>query len=216
MRFFSVDSPLYRFIVRFWDIVKLNFVWLVFSLPIVTTGAATVAAYSVTLKMVDNHEGHVVTQFLKAFKESWKQGIFLGLITLVTAYFIYLNMEFFNKLDNSPVFFLIAAIIIAFFGLVYFTYAFAICARYHNTVINTLKNSASITIKYFVKTLLLWTVIALLIILYMFNTTLMFFGLLIGPVSIFFTVSGFAIRFFKEIEIETQQQQKNNSYTNIN
>ena len=53
MKFFSVDGALYKFLSRLWDMVKLNFMWLLFSLPVVTVGAATVAAYSVTLKMVD-------------------------------------------------------------------------------------------------------------------------------------------------------------------
>ena len=57
MKFFSTDSPLYRFLTRLWDMIKLNFLWLIFSLPVVTFGAATVAAYSVTLKMVDEREG---------------------------------------------------------------------------------------------------------------------------------------------------------------
>lgn len=52
MKFFSVDSPFYRFIVKFFDVIKLNFMWLLFSLPIITIGASTVAAMSVALKMV--------------------------------------------------------------------------------------------------------------------------------------------------------------------
>lgn len=41
MKFFSVDGGLYKFISRLWDVIKLNFLWLLFSLPIVTMGAAT-------------------------------------------------------------------------------------------------------------------------------------------------------------------------------
>ena len=59
MKFFSVDGALYKFLTRLWDMIKLNLMWLLFSLPVVTVGAATVAAYSVTLKMVDEQEGYV-------------------------------------------------------------------------------------------------------------------------------------------------------------
>ena len=52
MKFFSVDSPLYKFISTFWVVVKLNFFWLLFSLPIVTIGASTTAAFAVGLKTV--------------------------------------------------------------------------------------------------------------------------------------------------------------------
>lgn len=205
MRFFSIESPLYKFITRFWDMVKLNFLWLVFSIPIVTVGAATVAVHSVTLKMVKDHEGHIARQFVQAFKENWRQGIPMGLMAMVAAYFVYLNFEFFNKIEGNPILFLIAAIVIIFFALIYFTYAFAICARYHNSLINILKNSASISIKFFGKTLLLWAIIAILIVLFMFNTTLMLFGILIGPVCVFLTISGFAVNHFKAIDPKEEQ-----------
>ena len=80
MKFFSVDSPLYKFILTFWEIVKLNFFWLLFSLPVVTIGASTTAAFSVGLKMADGSEGYIFKTFLEAFKENWKKGIPLGLL----------------------------------------------------------------------------------------------------------------------------------------
>ena len=139
MKFFSTDSPLYRFLTRLWDMIKLNFLWLVFSLPVVTMGAATVAAYSVTLKMVDEREGYVGRQFIKAFKENWKQGIPLGLIFLAAVYAAYLDFELFNKLPNNPVIFLIAGIVTIFFIVMIFLYAFPLSARYENTLPATMK-----------------------------------------------------------------------------
>ena len=38
MKFFSVDSPLYRFLSRVLDILKLNFLWILGSLPVFTIG----------------------------------------------------------------------------------------------------------------------------------------------------------------------------------
>ena len=67
--FFCVDGGLYRFLSKFWDLVKLNFMWFLFSLPIVTIGASTVAAYSVAMKMVDDEEGYVARSFVSAFRE---------------------------------------------------------------------------------------------------------------------------------------------------
>lgn len=51
--FFSTDSKLYRFMSRLTDLVKLNLMWLIFSLPIITLGISTIAAYTVTLKMAE-------------------------------------------------------------------------------------------------------------------------------------------------------------------
>ena len=93
MKFFSVDGALYKFLTRLWDMIKLNLMWLLFSLPVVTVGAATVAAYSVTLKMVDEQEGYVARQFVKAFKENWRQGIPMGLLALFCSYVVYLDFD---------------------------------------------------------------------------------------------------------------------------
>lgn len=202
MKFFSVDGPLYRFISRLWDMIKLNFLWLLFSLPIITIGAATVAAYSVTLKMVDETEGYVGRQFLKAFKENWKQGIPMGLLGLFALYVIYLDFELFNKLEGNPIIFLIAGIAAAFVFGISFIYAFPLSARYENTLFETLKNSARITTRYFVRTLFLAAVLAVEIFIGLFNTTTLFFAILIGPACLMLTVSGFAIYFFREIERE--------------
>lgn len=200
MRLFSTESTLYRFIVRFWDVVKINFLWLVFSLPVVTIGPATVAAYSVTLKMVDDEEGYVARQFVAAFKSNFRQGLPLGLMAIGAAYLSYLNFEFFNKVEGNPVLFLIAALLIAFVALVHLTYAFPLAARYENTLKETLKNASTITQRYFVRTLALWVILAILIVLFWYNSTLLFFGILIGPVSVFLTVSGFALWIFKDID----------------
>lgn len=205
MHLFSIDGKLYQFIVRFWDLVKLNFIWFVFSLPIVTIGASTVAAYTVTLKMVEDKEGLIIGDFIKSFRDNWKQGIPLGLIHLVVVYSFYLNLEFLTKLDEAPVLFLIAAIVIGFLGMLYLTYTLPLCARYHNSIIGTLRNSVTIAMKYFVTTLLLWTVLGVLAFFFMYNSTLVFFGILIGPVCMFLTVSGFAMKIFKAIEKENGQ-----------
>ena len=85
MGFFKVDSPFYEFLRRFVDVIKLNFLWLIFCLPIVTIGASTVAVFSVTLKMVEDKEGYVGRDFIKAFKANIRQGIPLGLIAIISA-----------------------------------------------------------------------------------------------------------------------------------
>lgn len=202
MKFFSTDGALYKFLTRLWDMIKLNFLWLLFSLPIVTMGAATVAAYSVTLKMVDDTEGYVGRQFIKAFKENWKQGIPLGLLALFCSWVVYLDFELFNKLEGNPMMFLVFGIVAAFvFGMA-FIYAFPLSARYENTLIGTLKNSVSVATRYFVRTIALVAVLAVEVIFFIFNSTTLFFGILIGPACIMLTISGFAMYFFRQIEKE--------------
>ena len=59
MGIFNMDSGFARFMNRAIDVLELNILWIIFSLPVFTIGASTCAAYYVTLKMVDEEEGYV-------------------------------------------------------------------------------------------------------------------------------------------------------------
>ncbi|MGF7144970.1 putative membrane protein YesL [Anaerotaenia torta] len=202
MKMFGTDSTLYKFLSRLWDMIKLNFLWLLFSLPVITIGAATVAAYTVTLKMVDDTEGYVGREFIRAFRKNWKQGIPLGLACLFCSYIVYLDFELFNKIENNPILLLIFGMIAAFVFGIAFLYAFPLSARYENTFFRTLKNSVDISVRYFVRTIFLVILLALEGMLFLFNSTTIFLGILIGPACFMLTVSGFALYFFQEIEKE--------------
>ncbi len=93
MKFFSVDGGLYKFMQTLWSLFKINMLWIVFSIPIVTMGAATIAAYDVTLKMVDDEEGYVAHQFVRSFKANLKHGIPLGLLFLFCMYIVWLDFS---------------------------------------------------------------------------------------------------------------------------
>ena len=200
MKFFSVDSPFYKFISKLWDIAQLNFCWLVCSLPIVTIGASTVAACSVALKMAEDTEGYIVRSFFKAFKENLKGGIPLGLLTVAAIYAVYLDFQFWKATESVTFLVMgIVAIVIFIMGLLY---AFPLMARYENSFIKTLKNSYDISTKFFLRTLLVVFIVLLEILLFWWNTTMMFLGVFFGPAAVIYTICAFAIRFFKEIEKE--------------
>ena len=202
MKLLNIDGKFYAFLDMFWNVLKLNFLWLIFSLPVVTIGCSTVAAYSVTLKMVEKRDAKVGQQFLQAFRENWKQGLPMGLIVLLVSYSVFMNWQLFQAVEGNPILFLLFAILLGAAALSHFTYAFALTARYHNSIVQTFRNSAAISRKYFLHTLLLWVILSLLTFLFLFNQTLLFIGILIGPTSMFLTVSGFAVKFFGEIEKE--------------
>jgi uncharacterized membrane protein YesL len=183
-----------------WTVLKLNFIWVLFSLPIVTIGASTIAVFSVTLKMVNNEEGNVFSQFFQSFKLNLKQGIILGLITIAIAYCCYLNFELFNKLEDNPIIFLIAGIVIFFVGLANITYVYPLLARYDNSILRSFELSREIVYKYFFRTILLWIAVGFLIVFFIFNEILIFIGIFIGPVTIFLAISGFARKIFRDIE----------------
>lgn len=182
--------------------IKLNFFWLLCSLSIVTIGASTAAAYTVTLKMLNDQEGYIGKEFFRAFRENLKNGIPLGLVTLVAVYAVYMDFQIFYAMEKPPVMILIMGVVAIFvftFGLLY---AFPLSARYENTLVNTLKNSWEISLRYFGRTVLLLIVLAVEIVLFFFTKWMIVMFALIGPACIFLTVSGFAMYIFRQLEKE--------------
>ncbi len=198
--FFSTDSKLYRFMSRLTDLFKLNFMWLVFSLPIVTIGISTIAAYTVALKMAENQEGYIAGEFMKAFKANWKQGLAMSFITIICVWAVYLDFQIFRAAEENAVVFLIIGIVTAYVLGFSLLYAYPLLARYENTVMNTLKNSFRISMKYFLRSLLLVLLMAFEIAVMIWNYATMILIVLAGPAFLMLTVSSFAMIIFRELE----------------
>ncbi len=200
--FFSVDGGLYRFLSRFWDLVKLNFMWLLFSLPVVTIGASTVAAYSVAMKMVDDEEGYVAGSFVSAFKANIRHGMIMGLIFLAATYAVYLDYEINRVSEEGSIILIVIGIVSVFVYVAAMLYSFPLLARYENGIAATIQNSMEISRRYFGRTLLIAGILFIEYIVFHFNTVLMCFGSLFGVSFAVFTVAAFSKRIFQEIEKE--------------
>lgn len=198
--FFSTDSKLYRFMCRLTDLVKLNFLWLVFSLPIVTVGISTIAAHYVALKIAEGQEGYIFHDFIKAFKENRKQGIPMSFISVICVWALYLDFQLIANADEHQVLFLITGIIAAYIFVFTMLYAFALLARYENTLLNTLRNGFNISMRYFLRSMLLVIIVAIELAAMLWSPKTMILILIIGPAFVMLTVCSVAINIFRDIE----------------
>ncbi len=200
MKLFNIDGGFYRFISRFFDLVKLNFLWLLFCLPVITIGASTTAAYGVALKMVDDEESYIARSFVREFKRNFKQGTVLGLIFIVATYAIYLDYEINRISEDGSIPLIVIGILSAFIYVSAMLYSFPLLARYENSVIGTIQNSMEISRRYFGRTLLIVGVLAFEFVVFNFNSILQGIGFFFGGAFGIFTVAAFAKRIFQEIE----------------
>ena len=183
-----------------WDILKLNFMWIIFCIPIVTIGGSTIAAFSVLLRMSEDQEGNVIKDFWKAFRENWKQGILIGLLPPICFEAVFLDFQLYNAVENGGLGILIVGCFSAYIFIFCLIYVFPLLARYDNTVINSIKNSFRIGMKFFGRTFLLLVIIAVEVLIIFWNPTTKFLGALIGPACIMYTISGVAMHIFRKIE----------------
>lgn len=200
MKLFNIDSGFYKFISRFFDLVKLNFLWLLFCLPVITIGASTTAAYGVALKMADDEESYIARSFVREFKRNFKQGTVLGLIFIVATYAIYLDYEINRISEDGSIPLIVIGILSAFIYVSAMLYSFPLLARYENSVIGTIQNSMEISRRYFGRTLLITGVLVVEFVVFNFNSILQGIGFFFGGAFGIFTVAAFAKRIFQEIE----------------
>lgn len=114
---FGYDGVLVNFFGKIADLVCLSVLWLIFSLPLVTVGAATTAMYNAVYKSIRQGYGGIWSNFWEGFRSNFKQstGIWLILLGLygvlgASAYSAYLLLEL-GILGVTPL--ILIAIVIA-------------------------------------------------------------------------------------------------------
>lgn len=165
MYIFSMENPFFRFVGKVVDLVWLNILTLVCSLPIFTMGAAITAMYRVLLNSAMNEETPVTVEFFKAFKNNFKKAtlVFIPEMLILTiflsnAYLIYQGVL--APLGNLYIPVGIAIGFLALFVIAVATYYFAIISRYDTDIKTALKNAVLLDFAYFPKTLCMLVILA--------------------------------------------------------
>lgn len=200
MALFNMNSGFFKFINRLLDVLFINLLWIICSLPIVTIGASTCAAFSITLKMVDDEEGYIGKTFFKAFKQNFKQGTLMWLITAPCIYMLYLLWQMVIKSEDINAIVIIGVILLTAIAISINLYSYPLIARYENSLKKIIKNSFGICVQFFIKTLILIAVVAVEIIIIMWNRWTLLAGIIIGPEFIIYTISGVSKKIFLQIE----------------
>lgn len=134
------------------DLLVLNILTILCSLPIFTIGAALTALDESCFHIIRQEGSSVVKGYFRSFRSNFKKGSLLGLIFLAAAillYFDYLAAQTYAPLFRVGIF------AISILLLAVFEYAFALLSRYENKLSATLKNAAMLCVAYFPRTLLM-------------------------------------------------------------
>lgn len=158
------ESRLVQILEKIIDIICLGFLWLAFSLPIITIGTATTSFYYTLHKVVYQGRGYLFKEFLNSFIANFKQTmlswlIFLGL-GAVFGYDLYIVLQFRDMGDVWGSMWVIFALLICFL-IIYALYVFFYIARFENTFKNTFKVAGAMAIKYFYFSILIFAVFVL-------------------------------------------------------
>lgn len=200
MALLSMDSKLMKFMDQFVDLLLLNLLWLVFSLPLVTLGASTAAASSLIFKELEGESVPLFRAFWREFRRNLPRGTVLGLLHLAAIYALSLDVQLLGQSDDPPLVLLVVSFVSFAFVFLAFLYAYPLAARYDNPVFKTLQLSVQLGFRFWGRTLLLAALLVFELALFSWNTTMLFFGLVIGPMVLLTTVSGVARGLFRTLD----------------
>lgn len=193
---FNLENPFMQLLTRVGDLILLNALTLLCSLPIFTAGAAQAALHRVCQDMAFETDSGILRSYFRAFRENFRQAtvIWLGEVVLTAALVcdFLLVMAYFGK----SLWMYILLGILALLAAMICAYLMPLIARYRNTLRQHLSNAvvlavvklpkslilaalnllpvilAVISLNVFVQTLIFWVILGFAFVAYIQETLL--------------------------------------------
>lgn len=180
MGIFNLDSKFMIFMNKFADLLWLNVLTLVCSIPIFTIGASFTAMHYMVLKIYRNEEGYITRGFFKSFKENFRQSTVIWLIYLAVGLLLALDFSYVREgIVNINVYYQYALVFVAFVASLSLIWVFILQSRYTNTIMGTVKNAFIIGIsRFYYSIMMIILFLAPIVCLFVFSIAVPFVVLL--------------------------------------
>lgn len=143
MQFLKPNSSLMQFLGKMADIMLVNILFVVCSLPVVTVGAAAAAACKVIQDMLLENDCGILKRFFQTFRRNFRQATISWLLfALAVGILIYDALLFFFFCEGS-----LATVLYILLGFLAFlvlgtaTWLFPLMVRYENSLRNHIRNA---------------------------------------------------------------------------
>lgn len=155
--FLGRGAKFFDFALKLCELMWLNLLTLVCSIPVFTVGAAASAMHRVLVSIYrDSESGGVTRAYFKAFGQNFKQGTLIWLIYLL--YYGVLALDHFamKSLNNSTIGYVKLLVpVLAFIGTLSLVWVFVLQSRYTLTLKDTLLYALTRVIAFPIRTLLM-------------------------------------------------------------
>lgn len=149
---FNYDNSLWRWIGKLADLMILNLLWILCSLPVFTIGASTTALYYVTLKLVRDEGDSTLSSYFKSFKSNFWQATALWIIILGAGCLLMVDCWFFftGQMPMAEWMRLLFTAVSAGLFICYLfmaIYVFPVQSRFYNSVGRTILNAFLMSVR---------------------------------------------------------------------
>lgn len=141
-KLFSPDSIFMRAMTVLANLLLLNLLSIVCSLPLFTIGAAVTALYTVINRMLRGEDPSIIKEYFISFKNSFKQATLMWLPMLLCAAMLVFNFAFFG--GGSTALSIAVIIIVSFAALILtfvYCWTFPLYSQFENTKKATVINA---------------------------------------------------------------------------
>ncbi|MBR5421619.1 MAG: YesL family protein [Lachnospiraceae bacterium] len=185
MDFLKIDSPFMRFLETVANLMILNVLVIVCSLPLVTAGASFTAMHYVLLKIARKEEGYIVKSFFHSFKQNFLQATLIWLIMLAVAAALFFDWRFIRSYE-MPTVYVVLLYGVALVAYLIFLYVFPVLSHYSNTIAGTFRSAFTMSVLGFItlRTILMGIVWPLVFV------ALWFAGYTVVPLVLVFCFTG--------------------------
>lgn len=136
--FFNIDSPIWRVMGFIGDLVLLNLLFILTSIPVFTIGASVTALTSVEFRVIEKRTDFVARDYFRAFKENFKNSTIIWLVFAVFLAVCVLNFNLvYNTNPSNRNMIMVILGIAMFFVTMTAMYSLAMQARFVNSLRDT-------------------------------------------------------------------------------
>ena len=216
------EGPLAGFLNRFIDLILLNVLWFLCSLPVFTAGASTCAVYEVTVRCALHESPPVIRTFFQAFQRCLKKGVALFFVFCGAGVFLAADLWCAFQWNTRFQFLMVVVILAAaYFYLAVLTHVFPVLMYFDTGVKESIQKAFFLSMSNGVFTVFIMVLNVLPILLILMRPVyfgqILFFYFMIGFSVIAMFCSMHLIRLFdpervKEAEkLEEEQRQLRDS-----
>ena len=184
MNLFGIDGKIYKFLDKFWNMVWIGILWIICSIPIITIGAASTAAYYAMVRSVRKNEDNSTRDFFKSFKQNFKQATIMTVIYIVVGIaFSFATWFYYNGQGGFNLGLRWFYYIVILVYLCTITYAFSWLSRYEMSTFHALTYPIAVTLMHlrFSLGLIVFWAAATIVLYWSYNTFLFAPLLLLMP-----------------------------------
>lgn len=182
------EGPLADILNRFIDLILLNVLWFLCSLPIFTAGASACALYEVTMRYALHESPPVVRTFFQAFQRCFKKATALFFIFFGAGLFLAADLWCAFQWDTRFRFFMIVVILAAvYFYVAVLTHVFPVLTYFDTGVKESIQKAFFLSMSNGVFTVFIMVLNVLPFLLLLFRPVYF------GQILFFYFIIGFSV-----------------------